>query len=239
MPLPRLRRTLATVADWGHAGRDLAAAGLSKLRRIPAGLHGQAACSPIPVVILPGILEPWRYLMPLGNWLAENGHPVHYVEKLGFNLRDLASSVEHVVELVAEHELSRAVIVAHSKGGLIGKLALAHPEVQHRVAGMVTFATPFAGSHLGGRLQRLPLMARTPLGMFFAGSEPLVSLNAETSINHRIVSISAAWDQVVSRESTRLPGALHVDLSIGGHFAPVRSQTTWEIIHEHLHALAD
>lgn len=239
MRRPHLRRAVATAVDWGRAGRDLTAAGFSKLRRATAGEHREAECAPIPIVILPGVLEPWRYLIPLGNWLAANGHPVHYVERLGFNLRGLAASVEHVVELVADRDLSGAVFVAHSKGGLIGKLALAHPELKDRVAGMVTFATPFAGSGLGGPLQRLPFVSRSPLGLFLAGSEPLESLSADTSVNNRIVSMSAAWDQVVSRESTRLPGATHVDLTAGGHFAPVRDPHTWELMHQHLHALAD
>lgn len=233
------RRAGAILIDWGRAARDLAYAAASKLRRTAAGQAIAGQCSPIPLVILPGVLEPWRYLLPLGTWLEAQGHPVHYVERLGFNTRDLASSANHVVELLSARNLTGAVFVAHSKGGLIGKLALTHPGIGESALGMVSVATPFGGSQLGGPLQRLPFVDRSSFGMFLAGSQPLTSLSRHAEVNRRIVSMSPAWDQVVSVESTQLAGAEHVRLDVGGHFAPMRSHVAWETIHAHVHQLTE
>lgn len=260
----RIRRARDAAADWLVAGTDLATAVWRRVRPgLPVVGEVEAGCEQVPIVVLPGILEPWTYLAPMGNWFTSRGHPVHYVETLGWNLADVARSAERCRELLHERGVDRAVIVAHSKGGLIGKAALAletaaspspsadvvpspdgraghespvagpHPQI----AGMVTIATPFAGSTLGGRFQRLPGLRRTPLGMFLPGSTQLVSLAAERAVNERIVSLAPAWDQVIP-EGSHLEGALNVRLDVPGHFRPVRDEGVWRTIHEHVHLLA-
>lgn len=223
------------VRDWGRAVGDMAAAGWSALRRRAAALTGDGGCEPIPVVVLPGILEPWRYLLPLGNWLAEQGHPVHYVRGLGFNLGDLASSAAHVADLVVAEDLDGGVFFAHSKGGLIGKQALLDAAVASRIEGMVALSTPFAGASLGQRFHRA--ITRTRLGMFTADSPVLRALHGQEEINARIVSLTPQWDQVVSPAATRLPGGNNVDLHTSGHFTPLRQRAVWEEIHHHIHGL--
>lgn len=234
----RVRHAAEILQDWGQAGMDLAAAGYSRLRNHTPSAHAQSECSEIPLVVLPGVLEPWRYLLPLGSWLSAQGHPVHYVRGLGLNLGNLESSVVHVLELLDTEQISGAVFVAHSKGGLIGKAALASPALEGRVLGMVTLATPFRGSGLGGRFQRLPLVKRSPLGMFVQGSDALVSLEAQEHVNSHIVTMTPEWDQVVAPESTWLPGATNVTLPVAGHFRPLRDPEVWAAMHEHVHQLA-
>lgn len=233
------RRTwLAEAADWCRAARDMASAGLSVLRRHLAadGASGPSP-RPAPVIIIPGVLEPWRYLLPLGRHLQQQGHAVHYVKRLGFNLRPFDASADEVLRLAAAEELEGAVIVGHSKGGIIGKLALLRDD-ERRLSGMVTVATPFAGSGLAAPLQRLPWAGRTPLADLFIGSEQLALIAAETRVNARITSLAPKWDQVVDRESTRLPGARLIDLERGGHFAPMRDESVWRIIAGEIRRLA-
>lgn len=231
-----IRRRAAEALDWGRAGLDWAAAIASKLRRRLARDGGSPSCD-IPVIILPGVLEPWRYLLPLGTWFEEQAHPVHYVTKLGLNLRGYEDSARHVAELAAEHLITGAVIVAHSKGGLIGKAAMLADETG-AIAGMVSVATPFRGSGLARRLQRFGWAKRTPFANLFEGAPELAGLRGEHEVNARIVSMAPRWDQVVAAESTRLPGATHVDLERGGHFAPMRDKAVWTLIHEQVHMLA-
>ena len=233
---PWVGRAVATVVDWAHAGLDMVAAGAATLRRAVAPQHEVSDCSTIPVIILPGVLEPWRYLLPVGKYLARQGHPIHYVPSLGFNLKDLTRSAEAVLELIEEQDLSDVVLVAHSKGGLIGKTVLASDD---RVLGMVSVSTPFAGSPLGGVLQKLPGARRTPFGMFFPGSPVLLSLAEQQEVNRRIISLAPAWDQVTPPESMRLPGAANRALTSSGHFRPIRDARTWQIIHDGLHELAE
>lgn len=231
----RLRRIWRTLNDWGQAGRDMAAAGYGQLRRATASPPRQTPCSRYPVVVLPGVLEPWRYLSPLSDWLGRIGHPVHVVTQLGWNLQDLDTAANHVHHAIDENELDGVVLVAHSKGGLIGKQVLAS---NPHVSGMVTVATPFAGASLGGRLQKLPGVGLSPFGMFRAGSPALTRLSQLNEVNNRIVSMAPSWDQVVPAESTVLEGGINIDLEAGGHFRPLRDPDVWELIHHHIHQRA-
>lgn len=235
----RVPHPLLEARDWLRGIVRLTQATVENLRRRILGTVGRSECAPHPVIILPGVLEPWRFMTPLGNWLAERGHPVHYVTKLGFNLKPLAESAAHVLELLEAHGLHGAVLVAHSKGGLIGKTVLASPDVGDKVAGMVSVATPYHGSDLGGRLQRLPLVAKGPFGMFIVGSQALMTLSQQERVNGKIVSLIPAWDQAVNDGSAHLEGATNVTLEHGGHFRSLNQVDVWEQIHHWIHRLAD
>lgn len=237
-PLYWAGRAVGSAVDWSRAGLDMAAAGWSKVRRVVGPENTDSDCSPVPVVILPGVLEPWRYLLPLGRFLADEGHPVHYVRGLGFNLKDLASSAKEVLSLFDELGLANAVLVAHSKGGLIGKSVLASPALEGRARGMVSLSTPYAGSGLGGPLQRLPLVSRTPFGMFISGNPVLLSLAEERDVNEHIISLAPRWDQVTAPSSSHLPGARNLAVPASGHFRPIRSRSTWRIIHDCIHEIS-
>lgn len=193
-------------------------------------------CAGPPVVLLPGILENARYLAPLAQWLAAQGHPVHQVPALGWNLRGLAASVEKGLESLDALGVEDAVIVAHSKGGLIGKAMLLDPRSDGLVCGMVAVATPFGGSQLWDRVQRSFVLRRSPLGMFHPEHPELSSLITEREVNGRIVSLSPKFDQMIPAGS-HLDGATNVDLEVEGHFRSVSTPSVWEIIHGHLHGL--
>ncbi|MCC2594265.1 hypothetical protein LKO27_12695 [Tessaracoccus sp. OS52] len=261
----RVRRGRAAGHDWLLAGVDLAGAMWRRVRPVGA-LHVEPHpdCREIPLVLLPGILEPWSYLAPMGTWLQQQGHPVHYVETLGWNLGDLAASAESCLATLRERNVERAVVVAHSKGGLIGKAmltevmaerggsfdrsrktqvhgttdALSAADEEPVVVGVVAVATPFSGSTLGGLLQRLPLVHRTPVGMFLPGSPQLSALAREQAVNAHIVSLAPEWDQVIPGGS-HLEGATNFALDVPGHFRPVRDRGVWEIVHEFAHTLAE
>lgn len=238
--------------DWGVAGRDMAWA-LWRGRRPwspppwvdPEDDGDHTDCADIAIVLLPGILEPWSYVAPLARWLRRHGHRVEFVETLGWNLFDLDASAEHCLVVMRERKIRRAVLVAHSKGGLIGKAVLlkvaeGHADGETPLAlGMVTVATPFTGSTMGGRrLQRLGLVGRTPLAMFLPDSPVLEELTRQSEVNARIVSLAPAWDQVIP-EGSHLSGATNVTLQVPGHFRPMRDETVWRIIHEHVHTVAE
>ncbi|SDL50051.1 hypothetical protein SAMN04488242_1684 [Tessaracoccus oleiagri] len=231
-------RTADTVHDWGVALGDLARAvwrGRAAWR-LPVAPDPDSRCRDVPIVILPGILEPWTYLAPMARWLSDRGHPVEFVETLGWNLADLDASAERCLRVLRQRGTSGAVLVAHSKGGLIGKAVLLAQGDEAAAVGMVAVATPFAGSTVGRRLHRL--VARSPLGLFAPGNPVLQALADEVSVNAHIVSLSPAWDQMIPGGS-HLAGATNVDLAAAGHFRPVRDEAVWEVIHEHAHRLAD
>ena len=231
---PAVQRAWTAASDWAHALGRQASAWASRTppeRFVRPDAAADVRCGSVPVVVVPGIWEPWRYLLPLVTALHRRGHPVHPVASLGWNGADLATSADRVVDAIGRADLRGAVIVAHSKGGLIGKRVLLEIEPS-RVVGLVAVCTPFAGSSLAVRA-----LARTQLGLFSPASPLLAGLGAETAVNARIVAIRSAWDEMIPRPSD-LPGATNVTLTVPGHFRPLVNAGVHDIIHTHIHALA-
>lgn len=110
--------------------------------RVPAS---DAAGTGRPVVLLPGVYERWHFLRSIATALAAAGHPVHVVRELGINDRAIPGSAAKVLRFLEAADLRGVALVAHSKGGLIGKavlLGFAAPRV-HR---LIAISTPFGGS---------------------------------------------------------------------------------------------
>tara|TARA_R110002020_G_scaffold37275_5_gene112708 strand:+ start:376 stop:1056 length:681 start_codon:yes stop_codon:yes gene_type:complete len=164
-----------------------------------------------PIVVLPGIYESWRFMLPLISAMHERGHPVHVINALRRNGRPVTDSAADVLEYLREHELRGAVIVAHSKGGLIGKQAMISGAMPEHVTGMLAIATPFAGS----------TYARFFLNRALRGFSPrdatIRALLLETAADARIVSVYGRFDPHIPGGSA-LPGARNVVLDTMGHF---------------------
>jgi len=165
----------------------------------------------VPVVLVPGIYETWRFLEPLARVLHGRGHPVHTVSELGGNRRPIRESAERVARLLTDRDLDDAVLVAHSKGGLIGKHVMAFHPAGRRVRAMVAVATPFGGS----RYSRL--MPTPSLRAFRSGDATMRALADAAAVNTRIVSVYGAFDPHIP-EGSELAGARNVRLESGGHF---------------------
>ncbi|MDO5678631.1 MAG: alpha/beta fold hydrolase [Propionibacteriaceae bacterium] len=227
---PRSVRVAA--GDWAVALRDQ----LYSLRPHRAcEVAWDADCDGPAVVLLPGILENARYLAPLAQWLAARGHVVHQLPALGWNLRGLQESVDKGFEALDALGVEDAVIVAHSKGGLIGKAMLLDPRSDGVLTRMVAVATPFNGSPLWDRAQRTFALRRSPLGMFHPEHPELATLISEREVNSRIVSLSPAFDQMIPGGSY-LEGATNEVLEVEGHFRAVSSPSAWEVIHRYVDA---
>jgi pimeloyl-ACP methyl ester carboxylesterase len=167
--------------------------------------------SGVPILLLPGIYETWRFLEPLARALHDRGHPVHVVTELGGNRRPIAVSAERVGKIMVARDLRDVVVVAHSKGGLIGKHLMAFDPAGSRVRGMVAVATPFGGS----RYSRL--MPTPSLRAFRSGDATMRALAAAAEVNTRIVSVYGDFDPHIP-EGSELAGARNVRLATGGHF---------------------
>lgn len=164
-----------------------------------------------PIVILPGVYETWRFLQPLIAALHERGHPVHVVQTLGRNRRPVREEADAVTAFLEERGLTDVLLVAHSKGGLAGKLAMTGPAA-HRVRAMLAIATPFGGSRYA-----LILPGRT-LRAFSPSHPSIVELARALDVNQRIVSVYAEFDPHIP-EGSELSGARkNVRVATGGHF---------------------
>lgn len=164
-----------------------------------------------PLVLLSGIYETWRFLEPLARVLHDRGHPVHVVTELGDNRRPIAEAAGRVAALLIERGLDDVVLVAHSKGGLIGKHVMAFDPAGDRVRAMVAVATPFGGSRYSS------LMPTPSLRAFRSGDATMRALTAAAEANARITSVYGAFDPHIP-EGSELAGARNVRLDSGGHF---------------------
>lgn len=164
-----------------------------------------------PIVILPGVYETWRFMQPLITALHARGHPVHVLDSLRHNRAPVAEAAQLMAEFLEARQLTDALVVAHSKGGLAGKMTMAGP-AGFRVRAMVAVATPFGGSRYARMLPVRTLRAFSP-------SDPsILDLGRHIEVNARIVSIYAGFDPHIP-EGSELPGAKkNVRLDSGGHF---------------------
>lgn len=164
----------------------------------------------VPIVVLPGIYESWRFLRPLIERAHRDGHPVHVVEPLERNLSPIADMADRVGAYLAARDLHDVVLLAHSKGGLAGKLVMLGPQGS-RVRGMLAVATPFGGSRYARLMLTRSLRALSPR------HPSIAALSAQHEADARIVSVYARFDPHIP-EGSELPGAKNVPLDTGGHF---------------------
>jgi triacylglycerol lipase len=164
-----------------------------------------------PVLLLPGVYETWHFLESVGQHLNAIGHPVHVVPGFGRNLLPITKMAGLAGDYVVEKQLTDVAIVAHSKGGLIGKTLMLSQPQGSRIRSMVAINTPFAGSDYA---HLIPI--RT-LREFVPTHETIVTLAGNAGVNSRITSIYSSWDPIIPNGSV-LDGATNLELPVTGHF---------------------
>jgi pimeloyl-ACP methyl ester carboxylesterase len=204
-----LRRLAWRAADYAYAV-DRQVRGL--LSRTTPGSYTDPHPARRPaVLLLPGVYESWRFLEPLARDLFRHGHPVHVVAPFGFNRGSIPDMADLAAAALRDEDLRDVVIVAHSKGGLIGKSVMGRADVRERVLGMIAVNTPFSGSPYA---RLLPLRS---VRAFLPDDEVLTALSAQRADNGRIVSVATSFDPHIPGGSA-LPGARLVRLATPGHF---------------------
>jgi pimeloyl-ACP methyl ester carboxylesterase len=180
-----------------------------------------------PVLIIPGVYENWQFMMPLIRRIHDAGHPVHVVTVLQRNKLDVPAAARMVAQHLEEAGLRDAAIVAHSKGGLIGKYAMLNLDPELRIERMIAVCTPFSGSRYA-RYMLLP-----SLRIFSPRNALTLELAREEAINGRITSIYGPFDPHIP-EGSVLPGATNIELPAAGHFRILGDSETARIIVEQL-----
>lgn len=169
-----------------------------------------------PVLLIPGIYETWQFLRPVADHLRDAGHPVHVLPALHRNTGSIPSSASLVLDDLRDLDLRGVIIVAHSKGGLIGKLAMLRDE-ESRIDRMIAISTPFSGS-LYARYAFTPA-----LRAFSPNDRTLREIGAQLEVNARITSVWGSFDPHIPGGS-RLEGATNVQLRGAGHFRIIGSR---------------
>lgn len=196
------------------------------------------------VLLVPGVHEHWSFLIPLADALNRAGHRIAVVHGLGMNRRsvpDTSRLLQRALARVTPPAAGR-VIVAHSKGGLIGKhlltdlvrgsgpLGTAGAD-RLDVRGAVTLATPYAGS------ARARWFFDPSMRAFLPTDVTIVELQRDATVNAHIVSIFGTLDAHVP-EGSALSGATNVIVPAAGHFRLTASPTAHRAAIDAVAALA-
>ena len=131
------------------------------------------------------------------------------VTQLGNGVEAVEVAARRVHDYIAANDLHDVVLIAHSKGGLIGKYLMVRLDRQARIDGMIAINAPFSGSFWGD----IPV----PTLRVFSPSDVLLRfLGGPSEVNRAIVSLYSFFDQNVWAGS-RLTGARNVRLPVAGH----------------------
>jgi pimeloyl-ACP methyl ester carboxylesterase len=148
----------------------------------------------------------------LADIIAENGHDVYVVPKLGSNLLSIPESAALVNELINEKDLSNVVLLAHSKGGLIGKYLIINNNEDRRIKKLIAIATPFSGSTRGKLVPHKALKELLPT------SELIKELQSNIEVNKDIISITPMHDNhIIAPTGSFLDGATNIRVDVSGH----------------------
>ncbi|WP_459345482.1 alpha/beta hydrolase [Arthrobacter sp. MDT3-44] len=187
------------------------------LREDPARYLTPAPGAPegkAPVLLIPGIYETWQFMRPIADHLHRAGHPVHVVQKLGYNRGTVEAMALLAAGYIEEHDLTDVVVVAHSKGGLIGKFLMTMSSIAPRITRLVAINTPFSGSIYANFFLLPSIRAFSPR------DRTLRALLANLDINAHITSIYGRFDPHIPGGSF-VEGARNIQLDTMGHFRPI------------------
>ncbi|UWX96576.1 alpha/beta hydrolase [Arthrobacter zhaoxinii] len=197
------------------------------LRRDPAAyLHPEGTVR-APVVLIPGVFENWQFLRPVADYLYERGHPVHTVAPLGYNRGTIEDMAVLVERYLAEQNLQNVLVLAHSKGGLIGKHLMTLPDGGPRVDRMIAVNTPFSGSVYANLFPLASIRAFSPRNPF------LQRLLRNEDVNARITSVYSSFDPHIPTGS-HLAGARNIQLQTMGHFRPIGDSRLLDVLEQEL-----
>jgi triacylglycerol lipase len=221
----RLRQAHAWLLDYLYAGYWQTRAFLrpGSDSALLTGTDPHAA----PVLLIPGIWETWQFLLPIAKHLHRAGHPVHAISGIGYNRGTVPAMSELVSTYLAKADLHGVIVLAHSKGGLIGKHVMTASPEASRVERMIAISTPFSGSAYARFAPIRSLRAFSPRD---AG---LLKLAANLTVNARIVSIYSFFDPHIPGGS-HLAGATNIQLPTTGHFRLLGDARLLRAVENHL-----
>ncbi|MFF2277963.1 alpha/beta fold hydrolase [Agromyces sp. NPDC058126] len=227
---PPTDRPLGVAAALGVMARDYSYAGVRQFAWLGARHEPHAWRRGEPdkpqVVLLPGVYEHWSFMRPLGDALNAEGHRVVVVHGMRANRRPIAETAARVAKALARSAPPPAgrVIVAHSKGGLIGKHVLLDDEGESLgVRGVVAICTPFAGA------RRARLFGDPSIRALLPGDATIVRLEDAASVNARIVSVFGTFDPHVP-DGSALEEAMNVQVPVAGHFRVLAAPETAQAV---------
>lgn len=224
------RRSLQTLNDVGAIVVDRGYAISQQVRRLAArpAVREFGEGTLAPVLLLPGVYETWQFLRPVAERLHELGHPVHLLTELGINSKTITASALLGEAYLSRYDLTGVILIAHSKGGLIGKQMMMGDEGTSRISQLIAVCTPFGGSSLARWAVDPALRAFSPR------DKTVTTLAANLEANSRITSIYPRLDPLIPGGSY-LNGATNIEVDLVGHFLPLASRRVLREIENAIH----
>ena len=141
------------------------------------------------------------------------------IPKFGHIPPKISKGAQIIRNFIEKENLKGAILVAHSKGGLIGKYLLAHHNIDNRVLGMIAIATPFSGSAMA------KLIPHDSFKELKTDSEIFHDLERHKKINGQIISIFPEYDtHIWAEKGSFLEGAENIEVPVGGHDTLLRNK---------------
>jgi hypothetical protein len=171
-----------------------------------------------PILLLPGVYETWTTLRWLADAMNAEGHPIVVAPGMKHNRRPIAETAVLAQRVLDDNDLRDVVILAHSKGGLVGKTMMLDTDVDSvagpRIARMVAVNSPFQGSRMARYVPTRAFKA------FLPGDAHLTRLGSMVDVNAWITSVHSDFDGHVP-DGSHLEGAPNVQVPLDGHFRPL------------------
>lgn len=165
-----------------------------------------------PIILIPGVFEKWHFLKAIADPLSLRGHPVYVLEHLDYNTKEIHHTAESIREFIDKEKLREVIIIAHSKGGLIGKHLLNFHNKDEKIKKVIAIASPFGGSYITRFIPNKAIKELSPY------SKIIKELTGKKEFNHKIISIFGVFDNHVWPESScRLEGAKNIEVHTHGH----------------------
>jgi len=182
------------------------------------------------IVLIPGLFTSWHFLKNIGDYFASSGYRIHIVPTISYNHRAISLEADELHQYLEEHGLINVKIIAHSKGGLVGKYYMENENIlDHRVTKLIAIATPFSGSYLAGVS---PLKAMKELS---PDSQLISDLNKKNKNNINTVSIFPSHDNHVKHKNKSfLKGAKNIELETKGHHKILFEKELVEVLESEL-----
>lgn len=216
-----MRKVKVWINDYLHLARGL----FYYFQKPPKHYLGYIVPDKSPVILIPGIGGRWNFLKKLGDKISLAGHPVYIVPDLGHNFKSIPRSAEIVRKVIDDNNLKDMIIVAHSKGGLIGKYILVYLNSDKRVKQLVALATPFSGSHLARIVPHKSFHELLP------DSEVIQDLSKHMEVNNKIISVYPIYDNSIwHKNGPKLDGAKNIEVKVAGHHKIIFDKKSLDLV---------
>ena len=159
----------------------------------PEHYLGYIDTAKVPVILIPGVNNKWHFLKKIADDISAIGHPVHVIKELGHNRIEINASAKIVRQMIDDNDMRNVVILAHSKGGLIGKEVLLNYNHDQRVIKMIAIASPFQGSTMASFVPDKAIKELSP------ASSIVQTQNKSVEVNKAIISIYGMYEIMCGR----------------------------------------